>query len=265
MKIEIMEINDYKYLRDFSPKDWGDVTARIVLFQNLDFCYPIKFVDCGKILGIGTAIFYESTCWIAHLVIDENCRNKGYGTKILEYLCDYCINNGYKTILLFATDMGYPLYKKYGFNMQAEYTQYEKTNDIVLCSNENIKNIELNDHKKILELDKLVTGEGRQKLLLQNINNGFVYKKNGIISGYYLKNLSEGLVIAENEEAGLELLKLRVSENKYLTIPIENETGNNYLRENNFKEIMKKKRMIYGNEIKCNSSKIYSRIDADFG
>jgi predicted N-acetyltransferase YhbS len=231
----------------------------------MDFCHSIKLIDENEIIGIGTAILYKDTCWIAHLIVKDKHRNKGIGTKILNYLCDYCENNGCKTILLFATEMGYPLYKKYGFEIQTEYIQYEKTIEMDFSDNVNIRNIEKIDYSKILELDKSISGENRHKLLLHFINNGYVYEKNKIIMGFYLVNLGEGLIIASNEEAGLELSKLRISKNNNSTIPSRNIIANNFYMENKFKEQMRIKRMVCGNNIICSDINIYNRIGGNFG
>jgi len=258
-------ITDIEEINELSPENWGNIGPKIELYLKMDFCHSIKIMENNEIIGIGTAILYGDTSWIAHLIVKDSFRNKGFGTKILNYLCEYCKNNGYKTILLFATDMGYPLYKKYGFEIQTEYVQYAKTKDIENNLSQNIKRIEKNDFQKILNLDKIVTGEDRKKLLYNFIDDGYVYKNNNIINGYYLCNVGEGLIIANNKEAGLELTKLRILKNSHATIPINNIIANDYFKENNFDIIMKIKRMIYGNKIECKNEKIYNRIGGNFG
>jgi len=266
LKFEKTTPADLGRIRELSPAEWGiDITPSIKEYLDWDFCHSVKLVDNNEIIGIGTAIFYANTSWLAHIIVDEKHRNKGHGTNILNYLVDYCKNSGYKTILLIASPKGYPLYKKFGFLTQTEYVKYEKTNDIEYSPNINIKNIEPNDYEKILALDKYVSGEDRQNILLKFVKEGFVYKKNEEISGFYLHNLHEGLIIATDEEAGLELLKLRSSQNKYSVIPVENIVGNNYLKENNYKETMRIKRMIHGSEIECKCECIYNRIAGNFG
>jgi N-acetylglutamate synthase-like GNAT family acetyltransferase len=265
MIFEKTKIEDISEINELSPDKWGNIGPKIELYLKMDFCNSIKLVDNDKIIGIGTTIFYKDTSWIAHLIVKNNSRNKGYGTKILNYLCDHCKDNGYKTILLFATEMGYPLYKKYGFELQTEYIQYEKLDEKEYFPNRNIRSIQTNDYEKILELDRTVTGENRKDLLLQYISNGFVYTQNNEIIGYYLNNLGEGLIIAINEEAGHELMKLRISNGKYATVPIGNMHGNIFYKENGFKEIMKIKRMVYGSKIECKNENIYNRIGGNFG
>lgn len=265
MNIEKVDAKDIEQINRLTPENWEHIGPIIELYIKFDFCHSIKVTENGEIIGIGTVIFYKESSWIAHLIVKDSYRNKGFGTKILNYLYDYIKNNGYKTVLLFASDMGYPLYEKFGFKVQTEYIQYEKTMDKEFVYNSNIKNIEKDDFELIYKLDKKVTGEDRKELLKSYINDGLVYKRDNEIMGYYFCNLSNGLVIAECEEAGLELLKLRISNKKQAFIPIKNIIGNKYYKDNNFKEVRKIKRMIYGNKIECIDEKIYNRIGGNFG
>ena len=265
MNIENVKLEDIAEISKMTPENWWNIGPIFELYLKLNFCHPVKLTEDNEIIGIGTAILYKNSSWIAHLIVKNSYQNKGFGKKILDYLCEYCLNNGKKTILLFATEMGYPLYKKFGFEIQTEYMQYERVNDMEYIINNNVTNIQKIDYGKILELDKIVIGEDRSVLLNNYFDNGFVYKQNNEISGFYLPELGNGLIIADNNEAGLELLKLRLKNNNQAVIPVENMFGNNYYRENKYKEIMKIKRMIYGNKIECINEKIYNRIGGNFG
>ncbi|MDR2543732.1 MAG: GNAT family N-acetyltransferase [Treponema sp.] len=265
MKIERITIKDLDKLKHFNPDGWSDIIPKIEYYVKSDYCHPVKMFDENDIFAIGAAILYGNTGWIAHIIVNEKFRSQGYGTKIISYLCEYCKNKNCGTILLFTTDMGYPMYKKYGFITQTEFIRYEKTREIEYKPNANIRNIELNDHEKIYELDKLAVCEDRENILSQYINDGFVYCQNNNILGFYLTSLGEGLIIAVEEEAGLELAKLRISNNKLATLPSENIPGNKYFLENDFKELQRLKKMTYGNEINFNGKYIYNRIGGSFG
>ena len=265
MKFEKTTYDDLGKINKLSPEGWGDITPQIENYLKLDFCDPVKLTHNNEIIGIGTAIYYKNTSWIAHLIVNEKYRRKGYGTEILEHLCNKCKMLGFRTILLFASDLGYPIYEKFGFKIQTEYIQYRKTNPDEYKPNLHIRKIETEDHEKILQLDKSATGEDRQNILACYINDGYVYSKDGSIQGFYLQNPGEKAIIAGNEEAGLELLKYRISENDYATIPIDNKCGNEFYIKHNFRVFRKIKRMIYGNEINCKSEKIFNRIGGNFG
>lgn len=47
-----------------------------------------------------TTLYYGRFIWVCDLVTDKNKRSKGYGEKLLSYLHDWAIQNGYKEIAL---------------------------------------------------------------------------------------------------------------------------------------------------------------------
>ena len=264
MNIDRILQEDIVKISDLTPEKWDNIGPIIEQYTKFDFCHPIKLTENNGIHGIGTVIFYENTCWIAHLIVRESFRNKGIGTRILKNLLEYSENKGYKTVLLFATEMGLPLYKKWGFEIQTEYVHYKRSKDIEYKSNPNIRFFQKMDLKMVIELDKIATGENREKILSQFNNDSYVYD-NGKINGYFINNLGEGSIVAETWEAGMELIKLRNSKRSRATIPIDNLIGNNYFKENGFEEIMKIKKMIKGNRIECKNENIYNRIGGNFG
>ena len=111
----------------------------------------------------------------------------------------------------------------------------------------------------------MIAGENRQKLLADFLNNGYVYQKNSTILGYYLKELGEGAISADDIEAGKELIKLRSSFSKTAVLPILNKTGIDFYKSIGFTEKLIVKRMIYGEEISWHSKKIFNRIGGNFG
>ena len=268
MNIEEVRIEDIEETTRLSPKDWSHIAPRIEFYIKHKFCHSIKLTDKNEILGIGTLVMFKNTGWIGHLIVKDDSRGKGYGQKILEYLCDYSKSNGQKTISLFTTDMGYPLYIKYGFEVQTEYVQYEKppeTSIETYHENINIHNIETKDHEKILKMDRLATGEDRQELLLSSVSEALVYKQNNEVTGYYFSSLGEGLIIAETEQAGVELLQSRMSKKKQVVIPVDNISANNYCTANNFIEVAKVRKMMYGDKIKGEYRNIYNRASGSAG
>ena len=73
-----------------------------------------------KLVGIGGVLFHKSSAWIIHFGIDPSYQGKGLGSILFKKLLDYTFEQGYKTIELYATKKGEPLYKK--FNFKGEYT-----------------------------------------------------------------------------------------------------------------------------------------------
>ena len=77
--------------------------------------------------------------------------------------------------------------------------------------------------------------------------------------------LGEGLIIAETETSGIELLKFYLQHNDRVVIPKENLVAQKFLQEVGFGELKQIKRMRLGVERKVQFSKIYNRIGGNIG
>lgn len=258
--------NDIRYLRELQPDGWPDIIPIFEYYINSPFCKPIKVVIENKIVGIGTAILLNNSAWLAHIIVNPEFRKKGIGSSIVYYLLEYLKNIAIETVSLIATDSGYPVYKKAGFKEQTEYVffgrkeplkDYDRSKNVVKYASTNAEDI--------FSLDKIVTCEDRKILLNDKLGNSYVYQKNGKLTGYYLPELGDGLIIADNVEAGIELMRLRYSILNNGVLPIDNVEGIKFLKENGFLEIKRAKRMIVGKEFSWQPDKVYNRIGGNLG
>lgn len=118
----------------------------------------------------------------------------------------------------------------------------------------------------IIELDKEVSGENRERLLTEHLINAQVYFKENSVQGFYLPDLKEGLIIADTQEAGTALTAVKCSTIEKITLPSENDTGIKFLEDNGFTRTAKKgTRMVYGEAIHWEPKKLYSRIGGNLG
>jgi len=109
-------------------------------------------------------------------------------------------------------------------------------------------------------LDRSISGENRSTLLSEHVDDGFIYSRNGILEGYYLASLGEGLIVANTVEAGLELMKLRCSKSTKATLPKDNIAGIRFLTDNGFRETNTAHRMIKGKEFIFKPEMVFNRI-----
>ncbi|WP_041620190.1 hypothetical protein [Paludibacter propionicigenes] len=77
--------------------------------------------------------------------------------------------------------------------------------------------------------------------------------------------MKEGLIFAINDEAGLELMKLKYSRTDKAVLPSENIGGREFLLNNGFVEASIGTRMIMGKDIDYKLDRMYSRIGGNFG
>ncbi len=267
MALNILSNNDLEYIRHLQPSGWSDIKVEFEFYVNSSFCYPIKIEVNNKIVGIGAAIEFGKTGWLAHIIVDPEHRRKGIGYQIVEVLLEYLENRSIETFLLIATDMGLPIYKKAGFRIVSEYTYLKKE-----ISQHTIK---ISDHivpfKKenldiIYKIDREVSGENRSWLLSDYLIDAYVYMENNVITGYYLPRLGEGLIMVKSDVAGIELLKIKITTHDKIVLPSDNLTGIEFLLNNGFIRLeVKGTRMIRGKNILWQPKNIFSRIGGNLG
>ena len=91
-------------------------------------------LDGEKVIGTGGICYYRvmpmpydktgRRAFIMNMYTDEGYRKKGIAGKILELLIEDAKQKGITQIFLSATEMGKPVYEKYGFSMETGAMKY---------------------------------------------------------------------------------------------------------------------------------------------
>ena len=266
LRIESFSSKDLEAVALLQPEGWPDILPSVQYYCASDFCFPLKATLDGIIVGIGTAIIHGSTAWLAHIIVHKDYRNEGLGTTITKALIDVIHKTPCRTILLIATALGEPVYKKVGFEVQTQYIFFDQ--GLLPLPSDSVKEI-VTFHKRyekaLLNLDRLVSGEDRSKLLNDYVASSTLFIENNDIKGFYIPTLGEGLIVAETREAGLELMKIKSSTHTNFCLPCDNEDGIEFLTNSGYKENRKASRMILGDKLSWDGRKIYSRIGGNLG
>lgn len=267
MSFQEIKYEDIQELGRLQPEGWSNIIPDFEFYVKSEFCFPIKVTEDNQIVGVGVSILFGSTCWLAHIIVDENHRKRGIGSRITQALLNHPGCKAVDTFILFATEMGFPIYKKAGFRTVNEYLFFKREKpwrDVPISPA--IIPYDKSHYSKVMELDYKITGEERSNLLSGFLQNTIVYSGKNTIEGFFMPELREGLIVADTTEAGLELMKLKYSRSNQAAIPEENKTGIDYLLRNGFTATPKKvTRMIKGNDINWIPQKIFSRIGGNFG
>ncbi len=253
-------------LTELQPPDWSDITPHIKYYIDSPYCDPIKIVSENKIAGIGSTLKHTDSAWLAHIIVHPEYRNRGIGKMITDALVKSLDRRKYKTIYLIATELGYPVYLKSGFEIETEYADFDagsglpdyKLSSSIIPFNENHRS-------EVLKLDKFVTGENRLNRLDEHIQNSSVYVSNGKVCGAYFPKFGEGLIIAYEEEAGIELMKLRLQKMKNAFFPADNKAAFEFYSRGNFKLDKYSKRMRLGKKKKLHLENMYNRVSGQIG
>jgi hypothetical protein len=171
-----------------------------------------------------------------------------------------------KTIYLIATELGEPVYKKLGFEIETEYVFFKdlvKNSDWTASPEVVPYNPSYRD--QIEAIDKFVSGEDRMVHVERFLATGFVHITDDAINGFYLPDFGDGLILATKLNAGLDLMRLRLAAKDNASFPIENVDALQFMHSNNFQEFKKAKRMRLGPKRELNLQFVYNRIGGNVG
>lgn len=266
MKIQPLTQNDIPFVPDLLPKGWEGEVSTIESYIKSPFAFPVKASIDNKMVGIGTAIVYGETAWLAHIIVHPEYRNKGIGKRLTEALVETSFSKGSETIFLSATELGVPVYKNLGFEIETEYLIYKSEAKIEPFElSEKIIPNQSNFNNQIMDLDYKISGEDRQVLLEPNLSGAYIYLDDQKVSGFYLPDLGDGLIVASTVTAGIELMKLRLNTNDEASFPKDNLPATKFILQHPFREVRKEKRMRLGKPRPWQPEGIFNRIGGNLG
>jgi GNAT superfamily N-acetyltransferase len=266
MLIEPLQYSDIPLLETLQPPGWGDIRPNFEYHVQSLICDPLKVIIDSTIAGIGTTIRHADTAWLAMIIVHPDYRNRGVGKAVTKALIDSLDTSLYKTIQLDATDLGYPVYLKNGFEVQTEYMHFKNDQ---YNTDQPISNSIIPFHEpyrdKIYELDRRISGEGRTVTLDLYITTSFLYVENSRLQGFYIPALYDGLIIAENDQAGIELMKLRMKTKQFASVPVDNKAALQFLSHQPFEYVRTSRRMIRGEKRIWKPQGLFNRISGALG
>ena len=267
MKISPLIPNELSLTDQLRPPDWTDLTIPFGFYLDQSFCYPVKVVHHHEIIGLGCAIIFEKTAWLAHIIVSENYRKQGIGGRIVEYLLNDIQSKGIQTISLLATDLGEPVYLRAGFHTTGEYLFLErKKNSATFPISGKIQSYQPDFYQPIVQLDTFVSGENRERLLKLFIKRSVVFIENHEIKGYYLPGLGDGPVCAKTPEAGFSLMAHKYADINQASLPTDNHSGLLFYKQLGFEHTGRiAKRMVWGEKYSWKPEMIYNRIGGNLG
>jgi GNAT superfamily N-acetyltransferase len=267
MELRPLTYDDLDETKKLQPEGWPDILPEFEFYVRKKFCYPIKALLDRKMVGVGTLIVFGRTGWLAHIIVDENHRKIGIGSQITCKLINIAKNHSLETLLLMATELGLPIYKKAGFRIITAYQYYHRISPrIDFYPSLNIRSYEDSLEAEIFKLDEEISGEDRRALLTDHLGNALVYVKNDKVEGCYVPDLGEGMIIANTAAAGVELMKVKYSQADKAVLPIDNATGTDFLKQHGFAlSDTRGTRMILGKDIDWKPQQVFSRIGGNYG
>ncbi len=265
MEISALQLEDIKHLPDLQPIGWGDIIPKFEAFLERSYCFPIKGIQEGKIVGLGAVVFHHDVAWLANIITHPNFRKQGIGNRITQHLIGMAKQKKCKTIFLCATKLGKPVYTRLGFTVETTYLFYKDIHLADFSMDKNIIAIEESMIPQILAFDQRQLGENRMNTLNDHLLRGFAYFTGQTLEGFYLPTLGEGTIVANTSTVGLALMKYRLKSKNIVAFPMDNEVAKEFMDAHDFNPYKIESRMSLGVSRAVNYAAIFNRIAGKIG
>ena len=120
--------------------------------------------DDGRLLGGVCCASFGPTGWIGALGVAPEARRQGLGTALTQAACARLRERGAQTVLLFATDLGRPVYERLGFEAEGNATAWRGSAGTARAG-VSLRRLREADRPAVLRLDREATGERREAVL----------------------------------------------------------------------------------------------------
>jgi GNAT superfamily N-acetyltransferase len=213
-------------------------------------------VQRGEVVGGAAVAGFGATGWIGALGVIGAVRRRGLGTALTEAAVGWLREHGARTVLLYATEAGRPVYERVGFVGDGDAHAWRDVAPPPPAEvPPGVRALAPADGAAVRALDAAATGEDRSAVFdaLGPFENGtgLALERGGRLAGSALRS-PWGLgpsVVAEDPDAGLALLgALRRMRGGPLTVslPDANVTGSRALRAWGLRPINQATRMRLG-------------------
>ena len=231
---------------------FGPTVSRLVAFPRTSPHGDVLVAEngSGEAAGAVCCVSFGATGWIGALGVAPEARRHGLGRALTEAAVGRLRERGAGTVLLFATDMGRPLYERLGFVAEGAATAWRGTAGAV-AGTLAVRRLREDDRDAVGALDHIATGEDRSNLFeALHPLSGVAVDRGGAAVGWAAKApYGAGIAIcAADEEAGATLMAAAAGgpAPATLVVPDANATANANLRRWGFRAANAGERMRLG-------------------
>jgi ribosomal protein S18 acetylase RimI-like enzyme len=237
---------------------WGDRRAFLTFALNLSAAQPfVAEAADGAIVGTAMTLSNGQTGWIGLIFVSPRERGHGLGARLTRTALEALRERGCRSILLAASELGLPIYRRLQFVQDGGYVQLvrpaaglavpELSSDIRLLASD--------DLDAVCALDRAATAEDRRTMLqplTRPPNHAWVIGRPGQVRGYALLTpWGRGPLVASTPTHGQRLLDQILSLPAHdgelsITVPTENQLARDYLGRLGFEEQRQLPRMVLG-------------------
>lgn len=259
-----------------SEAGWGDNRCQFDFYaRQPGFNAFVAEVD-GRVVGIGAGTQKREVGWVGPIIVTSQHRRQGIGTTLTATVVERLSKLGCRTHLLLATDLGRPVYEKLGFRIETVYHQLKGPTLDHAPTSARLRPLTEADLPGVCALDRQVTGEDRSEQIRALGSRGWAlnWAEDGPVLGFYLPApWGEGPIVAlDPADAPLLVdvaravarLERGQAEMKF-SLPAENTAGREHLRRAGFVEASSVTRMVLGEPLEWQPSRVWARFSGALG
>jgi GNAT superfamily N-acetyltransferase len=260
---------DEPIARTLDEAGFGPHVARLLGYPRDSSDGEVFVAAAGKrLVGGACCASFGETGWIGALGVLPRARRRGIGELLTRASVEWLERRGARTALLYATDMGRPIYDRVGFVAEARARAWRGTPPG--GPRGDVRRLRPSDRAAMRELDRICTGEDRAAVFeMLPALLGFGYERNGRLAGFALQTPwgAGPAVVAEDEAAGEALLRGLIVDPQPITItvPDDNEVGSRLLADWGFQPVNSALRMRHGPAVGHDPSRMFGLFNLFWG
>ena len=144
---------------------FGTQVARLLEFprRSPDGTILVAEGTAGGVVGVACCAAFATSGWIGALGVAPEARRQGLGTALTEAAVRWLRGRGSRTVLLYATEAGRPVYERLGFVAEERAVAWRGVAGA--APPQELQRLADNDRPRLRALDHAVTGERRDNVL----------------------------------------------------------------------------------------------------
>lgn len=251
---------------------FGPHVARLLVYPRDSPDGEILVAAAGRrLLGGACCASFGATGWIGALGVLPRARRRGLGEELTHASIAWLESRGASTTLLYATELGRPVYERVGFEAEAPARAWRGTPPAPHGeAMPPVRRLRPSDRDAILALDRAATGEDRRPVLdMLPALLGLGLERDGALVACALQTPwgAGPAVLAVDAEAGADMLRGLVLEPQPLTItaPDDNPAAARALAAWGFQPINTALRMRHGPPVRHDPSRMFGLFNLFWG
>jgi GNAT superfamily N-acetyltransferase len=237
---------------------WGDRRAFLAYALDLPVAklYVAEAID-GAIVGTAMTLLHGLSGWIGLIFVTPERRGQGLGARLTGVALDALRQQGCRSILLAASELGLPIYQRLEFAVDGGYVQMVRPAAGLRLPDPSpdIRPLDRDDLEAVYALDRAASAEDRRVMLRPlavRPRQAWVIGRPGQVRGYALLTpWGRGPLIASTPTHGQRLLDQLLSQPPHdgdlaVTVPADNQLARDYLGQLGFEEQRELPRMVLG-------------------